>query len=133
MDWLWHKVSIQKPRKDLPNGDQGFTQYPGREGARTTENSRINPRNDHETLDDVAPVECAACLATVDSPGQRRERSGTDHEEDKADEEEDKVGEHAEDPVLAHELEADDEEDWRSAAALDGMGGGDRPSLAVLA
>lgn len=73
--------------------------------------SRVDPRNNHQTLDDVAPVKRVGRLGAVNLVGEGGERRGADDEEDESDDDGDEVGEDTEDDGLAGDVEADGEED----------------------
>lgn len=73
--------------------------------------SRIDPRNNHQTLDDVASGKTLRNFGARDLVGQCGRRSRTDDEQDEGDGEEDKVREDAEEDGTGGEEEAEQEED----------------------
>lgn len=72
--------------------------------------SRVDPRDNDQPLDNVAPVKALARHATVDAVCQCSQGAGTDDEQDESDGDADKVGEKAKDDRSAEDLEADGED-----------------------
>lgn len=67
---------------------------------------RVNPRDDDETLDDIAPVESES-RSTVQAVGQRSQGCGANNEEDEGNDNADKVGQETKDDGCAEHLETD--------------------------
>ena len=75
-------------------------------------NSRIDPADHHEALDNVASAKGLSGLSTVDLVGEGCQAGDTDEEEDKGDGHGDEVREDAKRPVSPQGEETDNEEDY---------------------
>jgi hypothetical protein len=82
--------------------------------AVSREDSRVDPADDNETLDDVAPVKAVHGVAAVRAVRKGRKGSGTDDEQDESDGEGNKVGKDTESNVLAHHLEPNGKDHYDS-------------------
>lgn len=69
--------------------------------------SRVDPADDNEALDNVAPVKSLTGGAAVCWAGEGGKGPGSDNEEDEGDGEGDEVGKDTERHVGAHHLESD--------------------------
>lgn len=76
-----------------------------------SDDSRIYPADDHQSLYDTAVAEGLGRLATIQFIGQGGQGGNANEEEDEADGHGDEVGEDAEKDVPTEKVEADAEDD----------------------